>query len=272
MSSPPWMPFYVGDYIGGTMHLSTVEHGAYMLLIMHYWQKGSLPTEDRNLASIVKLTVSEWSDIRPTIAAFFEPNWRHDRVEAELASAQQAYSKRKAAGLAGASARYGKGKARAQQPKSQPHREPQPPLGSSSENLVEEVPSAKSKSEEGRKVEVSPSDPFLNGTLPEWREHYTAPVIAELQFKFESQAVEDLLPDLWEWSGTKTSVPSERMKLIYKTLKNKHAAATEGPALMAEKSTAAPVSPQLLEALAKKSRRAPAEPDLPAFLDRRKSA
>lgn len=124
--SRPWMPLYVSDYLGDTGHLSTVEHGAYLLLIMHYWQAGSLPGDDAKLARICRLHADEWAAIRETIAEFFDEDWTHGRIEAEMAKASEIINKRSAAGKAGASARYGKcyGK-RSDLPK-QTHSHPQP--------------------------------------------------------------------------------------------------------------------------------------------------
>ena len=66
-----WMPLYVGDYLGDTGHLTTAQHGAYLLLMMHYWRKGELPDDDRQLSKITKLPLKTWSDYRPVLQQFF---------------------------------------------------------------------------------------------------------------------------------------------------------------------------------------------------------
>nr|WP_281277049.1 DUF1376 domain-containing protein [Mesorhizobium loti] len=99
------MPFYVRDYLADTGDLSTLEHGAYLLLIMHYWQRGSLPDDNKKLASIARASPEQWADIRPNIEGFFAPGWRHERVDDELEKARKAYEKRAAAGRAGGNAK-----------------------------------------------------------------------------------------------------------------------------------------------------------------------
>ncbi len=83
--SPPWMPFYVADYLAATRRLTTLEHGCYMLLIMEYWQHGGLPKADQRLARIVQLSDREWAKVRPIVKSFFDEDWRHKRIDAELA-------------------------------------------------------------------------------------------------------------------------------------------------------------------------------------------
>lgn len=103
--SRPWMPLYVADYLADTGHLSTAEHGAYLLLIMHYWQKGGLPTDDARLASIARAMPEQWLSMKDTLAEFFGEGWRHTRIDAELQSAREAYQRRASAGRKGGKAR-----------------------------------------------------------------------------------------------------------------------------------------------------------------------
>lgn len=97
----PWMPLYIADYLADTAHLSAAEHGAYLLLIMHYWQAGTLPTDDRQLARIARMTPSEWKRSRPTIASFFDDGWKHGRIEDEISAADEKYQRRANAGRSG---------------------------------------------------------------------------------------------------------------------------------------------------------------------------
>lgn len=100
-----WMPFYPCDYLGDTGHLSTLEHGAYLLLIMHYWMKGGLPDNERQLARICRLPDYRWRKIRDTIAGLFHDGWKHKRIDEELAKAEAVRAKKSAAGKVSSAAR-----------------------------------------------------------------------------------------------------------------------------------------------------------------------
>lgn len=95
--SRPWMPLHVADYLRDTRRLTAAQHGAYLLLIMEYWTVGNLPSDDASLARIACMLPSEWKRERATIAAFFTPEWRHKRIDKELARAADISSKRRAA-------------------------------------------------------------------------------------------------------------------------------------------------------------------------------
>lgn len=89
-----WMPLDVADYRADTAHLGALEHGIYLLLIMHYWQTGSLPDDERQLARIACATPAEFRGVRATIEAFFLPGWKHKRIEQELDKARKISAKR----------------------------------------------------------------------------------------------------------------------------------------------------------------------------------
>ena len=100
------MPLYIADYLSDTRRLSAAQHGAYLLLIMEYWQTGGkLPSNATALARLASMTESEWADAEPIIASFFEPGWRHPRIDDELAKAAEKLAKRSAAGKKGGNAK-----------------------------------------------------------------------------------------------------------------------------------------------------------------------
>lgn len=99
--SRPWMPLYVADYLADTCRLSTVEHGAYMLLIMDYWRNGGLPNDDKKLARIARMTESEWQEIRDNISELFQPEWKHKRIDEEIAKSDAKVERRSEAGRRG---------------------------------------------------------------------------------------------------------------------------------------------------------------------------
>jgi len=88
MAAIPYMPLYIADYLADTAHLTTLEHGVYLLLIMNYWQKGKpLPNDDDKISKIVKLRIDKWKKMRNIISEFFfvnETEWIHPRIEKEL--------------------------------------------------------------------------------------------------------------------------------------------------------------------------------------------
>lgn len=120
MTSPQYMPLYVGDYLADAAHISTLSHGAYLLLIMNYWQRGkALPANDRVLAGIAKLTPEQWADVKLDLADFFQEVdgcWRHKRIEQELETARGKVAKASAAGKASAEARANARSTDAEQP------------------------------------------------------------------------------------------------------------------------------------------------------------
>jgi len=105
MSAPAWMPFYPADYLAGTGHLTRAQHGAYLLLILHYWSKGGLPSDDRLLARIARMSDREWKAESGILAEFFDEDWRHPRIEKELEKARTKSEKRAEAGARGGDAK-----------------------------------------------------------------------------------------------------------------------------------------------------------------------
>lgn len=71
MSQAPSMPMFWDAYLADTTHLSTEEHGAYLLLLSAMWRRnGWVPDHDKDNARILGLTPSKWRKIKVRLAGF----------------------------------------------------------------------------------------------------------------------------------------------------------------------------------------------------------
>lgn len=73
MSKPAALPLFGDSYLADTTHLTTEEHGAYLLLMIAAWRQPecSLPLDDRKLARIAGLSGKKWTSIKETILEFW---------------------------------------------------------------------------------------------------------------------------------------------------------------------------------------------------------
>ena len=98
MTARPWMPLYIGDYLADTAHLTATEHGAYLLMLMHQWQHGMLPSDDELLTRIARVHPPHWPRVKRVLISFFETqedgSWKNKRLAAERDKASDLSQKR----------------------------------------------------------------------------------------------------------------------------------------------------------------------------------
>lgn len=105
-----WMPVYIGDYLADTGHLDAEKHGAYFLLLMHHWKKGSIPTDQNQLRNIARVDESRWPAVWKTLSGFFSEQdgvLIQGRLCAELEKAQRRIKSKVENGLTGAIRKWG---------------------------------------------------------------------------------------------------------------------------------------------------------------------
>lgn len=106
-----WMKMYWGDYARDTGHLNALCHGAYLMLIKHYWCSGTpLRNDDSELWRVACCdSISEWRKIKAKILRLFILDGevlRHKRVDAEILIATTTSEAKSSAGKKGAEARW----------------------------------------------------------------------------------------------------------------------------------------------------------------------
>lgn len=102
------MQLYVGDYLADTLHLTTEQHGAYLLLLMTMWRAGAcLPNDPAKLARICRVSPKRWPSVWAEISEFFEIEGNtitNNRLTKEHQKAVSISQERKAAGKKGGKA------------------------------------------------------------------------------------------------------------------------------------------------------------------------
>jgi uncharacterized protein YdaU (DUF1376 family) len=107
--SSPFMQLYVADYLGDTRHLTTEQHGAYLLLLMTMWRSdGCLPNDAKKLARIAGCSPSRWAKISEDVLEFFDVEGAvltNPRLTLELEKASEKSIKRAVSGSQGGKAK-----------------------------------------------------------------------------------------------------------------------------------------------------------------------
>jgi uncharacterized protein YdaU (DUF1376 family) len=97
-----WSAFYWADYVADTAHLTLAQHGAYLLLMAHYYRtRRPLSANASVLHRVCRCTTdADKSAVEEVLAEFFTLDggvYRQHRIDRELAKAADISEKRRAA-------------------------------------------------------------------------------------------------------------------------------------------------------------------------------
>lgn len=108
MAEFPGLMFYTDAYLADTGHLSTIEHGAYLLMLFHAWRTPdcSLPDDDEYLARVTRMDMRTWRKHKATLLSFWgldtQQRWRQARLSDSKELAADKRDKSSKAGIASA--------------------------------------------------------------------------------------------------------------------------------------------------------------------------
>lgn len=98
------VPFHIGDFLSGTIHMDAEQTGAYIMLIVAHYNAGEcgLPNDDAQLARIARVTPRAWKRIKPILEQKFLVNenfWEHKKCIEVLRKVQEKSNAAKANAL-----------------------------------------------------------------------------------------------------------------------------------------------------------------------------
>ena len=107
-----WMKVYVAETQRISMTLSLEEFGAYMLLVLFYWQNhGPFPDDPKRLARMCNVSEKRFSEMREVLTDHFEirdGEWQSPRLDHEIEEARAYKERLSERGRKGAAAMHAK--------------------------------------------------------------------------------------------------------------------------------------------------------------------
>ena len=142
MDGLSWYPRYTGDYSRKTKHLSMLEHGAYTLLLDHYYATGKplffsnasgnaelMPDHSRLYRLCSAISKEEQNAVDSVLAMFFEmtpEGYINKKARETIEKQKAAHDRRVNAGRKGGKQKFSNAKSNAKAKPKQPEPEPEP--------------------------------------------------------------------------------------------------------------------------------------------------
>ena len=108
MAKLPYFPLWTDAYLADTTHLTAIQHGAHLLLMMVAWRTPtcSLPNDPTLLARYARMSPKEWGKHSGVVLSLWKLNisgeWYQARLKKEFAHAHELYDAKSRAGRANA--------------------------------------------------------------------------------------------------------------------------------------------------------------------------
>jgi uncharacterized protein YdaU (DUF1376 family) len=115
MAEFPALPLFTDAYLADTIHLTTAQHGAYLLLLMAAWRMKdcALPNDDEFLARMARMDKRTWLANKGAVLAFWsvgdDGKLRQGRLNDERKYVEGKRNRQSQAGKASALKRLGRG-------------------------------------------------------------------------------------------------------------------------------------------------------------------
>jgi uncharacterized protein YdaU (DUF1376 family) len=102
----PSMPFFVDDFMGGTMHMGAEEIGAYVLLLLHQWNNGIIEDDQQAIERVARCEYSSLTRVLRKFERTDDGHLQNRKCEEVRIQREWYMEKQRKNAIAGAKARW----------------------------------------------------------------------------------------------------------------------------------------------------------------------